>query len=42
MFDAELDYRVKVTIEAAELAPVEEALARIRGGLPADAIVRQE
>jgi molybdenum cofactor synthesis domain-containing protein len=42
VFDAELDYRVKVTIEAAEQAPVEEALARIRGGLPADAIVRQE
>ena len=25
VFDAELDYRVKVTIEAAELAPVEDA-----------------
>lgn len=42
VFDAGLDYRVKVTIEATEPAPVEDALARIRGGLPADAIVRQE
>jgi molybdenum cofactor synthesis domain-containing protein len=42
VFDAELDYRVKVTIEAAELAPVEEALARIRAGLPAEAVVRVE
>jgi molybdenum cofactor synthesis domain-containing protein len=42
VFDATLDYRVKVTIEAAEPAPVEDALARIRGGLPADAVVRQE
>ncbi|MBN1208729.1 MAG: competence/damage-inducible protein A [Myxococcaceae bacterium] len=42
VFDATLDYRVKVTIESAEPTPVEDALARIRGGLPADAIVRQE
>ncbi|SEM13692.1 molybdenum cofactor synthesis domain-containing protein [Stigmatella aurantiaca] len=42
VFDATLDYRVKVTVEAAEAAPVEQAVARIRGGLPADAIVRQE
>ena len=42
VFDSTLDYRVKVTIEAAEAPPVEEALARIRGGLPADAIIRQE
>ena len=42
VFDAELDYRVKVTIEAAELGPVEDALARIRAGLPEDAVVRAE
>jgi molybdenum cofactor synthesis domain-containing protein len=42
VFDAALDYRVKVTIEAAESSPVEEALARIRKGLPADALVRVE
>jgi molybdopterin-biosynthesis enzyme MoeA-like protein len=42
VFDPELDYRVKVTIEAAEPTPVEEALARIRKGLPADAEVRVE
>ncbi|WP_224366596.1 competence/damage-inducible protein A [Hyalangium versicolor] len=42
VFDPALDYRVKVTIESTELAPVEEALARIRGGLPADTVVRQE
>jgi molybdenum cofactor synthesis domain-containing protein len=42
VFDAELDYRVKVTIEASELAPVEEALACIRAGLPAEAVVRVE
>lgn len=42
VFDATLDYRVKVTVEAAEVTPVEQAVARIRGGLPADAILRQE
>jgi hypothetical protein len=42
VFDAALDYQVKVTIEAAELAPVDDALARILGGLPAQAVVRQE
>lgn len=42
VFDPTLDYRVKVTIESTELAPVEDAQARIRGGLPADAVVRQE
>ncbi|MDC0707103.1 molybdopterin-binding protein [Stigmatella sp. ncwal1] len=42
VFDATLDYRVKVTIEAPEVSPVEQAVARIRGGLPADAIIRQE
>jgi molybdenum cofactor synthesis domain-containing protein len=42
VFDAELDYRVKVTIEAAESSLVEEALARIRVGMPADVVVRVE
>ena len=42
VFDAELDYRVKVTIEAAEPAPVEDALARILAGLPKEALVRTE
>jgi molybdenum cofactor synthesis domain-containing protein len=42
VFDAALDYRVKVTIEASEQAPVEEAFERIRVGLPADAVVRME
>lgn len=42
VFDAALDYRVKVTVEAVELAPVEEAVARIRRGLPPDAVIRQE
>lgn len=42
VFDAELDYRVKVTIEAADQAPVEEALERIRAGLPTNAVVRVE
>ncbi|MDY7231686.1 competence/damage-inducible protein A [Hyalangium rubrum] len=42
VFDAGLDYRVKVTIESAESGPVEDATARIRGGLPADAVIRQE
>jgi molybdenum cofactor synthesis domain-containing protein len=42
VFDAALDYRVKVTIEASELAPVEDALARILGGLPSGAVIRQE
>jgi molybdenum cofactor synthesis domain-containing protein len=42
VFDATLDYRVKVTVEAPEAAPVAQAVARIRGGLPADAVLRQE
>jgi hypothetical protein len=42
VFDRTLDYLVKVTVEAAEAAPVEDAVARLRGGLPADAIVRTE
>ncbi len=42
VFDATLDYRVKVTIEAAEADPVEDALARILVGLPAEAVVRRE
>ncbi|XXF81045.1 molybdopterin-binding protein [Myxococcaceae bacterium GXIMD 01537] len=42
VFDRTLDYLVKVTVESAELAPVEDAVARIREGLPEDAIVRSE
>jgi hypothetical protein len=42
VFDAALDYRVKVTVEADAPGPVEDAVARIRGGLPADAVIRQE
>jgi molybdenum cofactor synthesis domain-containing protein len=42
VFDPSLDYRVKVTVEAEEPGPVEDAVARIRGGLPADAVIRQE
>jgi molybdenum cofactor synthesis domain-containing protein len=42
VFDRTLDYLVKVTVEAAELAPVEDAVSRLRGGLPEDAIIRTE
>jgi molybdenum cofactor synthesis domain-containing protein len=42
VFDAELDYRVKVTIEAVDRAQVEDALARILAGLPTGAVIRQE
>jgi len=42
VFDRALDYLVKVTVEAGELAPVEEAVKQLRGGLPEDAIVRTE
>jgi molybdenum cofactor synthesis domain-containing protein len=42
VFDPALDYRVKVTVEADSLGPVEDAVARIRGGLPADAVIRHE
>lgn len=42
VFDSTLDYRVKVTVEAEEPGPMEDAVARIRGGLPADAVIRQE
>lgn len=42
VFDRALDYLVKVTVEAAELAPVEEAVKQLRGGLPEDAIIRTE
>lgn len=42
VFDRSLDYLVKVTVEAPELAPVEEAVQQLRGGLPDDAIVRTE
>ena len=42
VFDSALDYRVKVTVEADAPGPVEDAVARIRGGLPAEAVIRQE
>jgi len=42
VFELGLDYRVKVTVESEVLAPVEEAVDRIRAGLPADAVVRSE
>lgn len=41
-FDPGKDYRVKVTVEAAEKAPVDEAMGRIIGGLPEGAVVRRE
>jgi molybdenum cofactor synthesis domain-containing protein len=42
VFDDALDYLVKLTIEATEPALVEAALARLRLGLPEDAILRAE
>jgi molybdenum cofactor synthesis domain-containing protein len=42
VFDPALDYLVKVTVEAVALAPVEDAVSRIRVGLPEDAIIRTE
>jgi molybdopterin-biosynthesis enzyme MoeA-like protein len=42
VFDAALDYRVKVTVEADAPGPVEDAVTRILAGLPADAVIRQE
>ena len=41
-FDPAKDYRVKVTVESAESAPVGEAVRRIREGLPVDAVLRSE
>jgi molybdopterin-biosynthesis enzyme MoeA-like protein len=42
VFDAHSDYRVKVTLEAAEEARVTEALLRLRAALPPGAILREE
>ena len=41
-FDPAKDYRVKVTVEATERGPVDEAVRRIVGGLPVDAVLRAE
>lgn len=41
-FDRTLDYVVKVTVEGTEVTAVEEAVARLRKGLPENAIVRSE
>ena len=40
-FDRGLDYRVKVTVEHAERARVEEAVARLCSGFPEGALVRR-
>jgi molybdenum cofactor synthesis domain-containing protein len=42
VFDASLDYRVKVTVEAPERAHVDAAVGRLLAGFPADALVRRE
>ncbi|RYZ36508.1 MAG: competence/damage-inducible protein A [Myxococcaceae bacterium] len=42
VFDASLDYRVKVTVEAPERTHVDDAVGRLLGGLPTDALVRRE
>jgi molybdopterin-biosynthesis enzyme MoeA-like protein len=36
------DYRVKVTVESLERGSVEQAEARLRAGLPAEAVLRAE
>lgn len=41
-FDRDLDHAVKVTLEARDARDVEEALARLRARLPADALVRED
>lgn len=41
-FDPGKDYRVKITVEAPEAGPVEEAAGRIVSGLPEGAVVRRE
>ena len=41
-FDRALDYRVKVTVEHALAAPVDDAVARLLALLPAAALVRME
>ncbi|RKG48600.1 competence/damage-inducible protein A [Corallococcus sp. AB011P] len=42
VFDAAMDYRVKVTVEAPERAHVDDAVGRLLAGFPADALVRRE
>jgi len=42
VFESGLDYRVKVTFESSEEAPVQEALRQLREALPAGAVVREE
>jgi molybdenum cofactor synthesis domain-containing protein len=42
VFDRSLDYLVKVTVECVEQGPVEDAVERIRTGLPSGAVVRAE
>lgn len=42
VFDRGLDYRVKVTVEATDPAQVDDAVGRLIGGLPEDAVVRRE
>jgi molybdenum cofactor synthesis domain-containing protein len=42
MFDRSLDYAVKVTVESVEPDAVEQALARLRTGLPEGSVVRTE
>ncbi|OJT21389.1 competence/damage-inducible protein A [Archangium sp. Cb G35] len=42
MFDHSLDYLVKVTVESVEPDAVEQALARLRTGLPEGSVVRTE
>ncbi len=41
-FDRSLDYVVKVTVESVEQAVVEEAVSRLRAGLPEGSVVRSE
>jgi molybdenum cofactor synthesis domain-containing protein len=41
-FDRSLDYVVKVTVESVERASVEEAVSRLRTGLPEGSVVRAE
>jgi molybdenum cofactor synthesis domain-containing protein len=41
VFDAELDYQVKLTFEAEAAAQVDEAVRRVRAGIPAGAVVRE-
>lgn len=42
MFDASLDYMVKVTVESVDPTAVEEAVGRLQRGLPEGALLRTE